>query len=59
MPSELSKGVLVTPTAEGNLLIGPNATPSDADDIKTTRIGIDEIIEKVKRLLRTFHSIEF
>ena len=52
VPSELSKGVLVTPTADGNLLIGPNATPSDADDIKTTRIGIDEIIEKSKKTIK-------
>ena len=52
VPSELSKGVLVTPTADGNLLIGPNATPSEADDIKTTRIGIDEIIEKSKKTIK-------
>lgn len=66
VPSELSKGVLVTPTVDGNLLIGPNAEPSEADDIKTTRSGIDEIIDKSKitmekipfdRVLNTFSGI--
>lgn len=66
VPSELSKGVLVTPTVDGNLLIGPNATPSEADDINTTRSGIDEIINKSKktmekipfgRVLNTFSGI--
>lgn len=66
VPSELSKGVLVTPTVDGNLLIGPNATPSEADNINTTRSGIDEIIEKSKktmekipfnRVLNTFSGI--
>lgn len=66
VPNVLSKGVLVTPTVDGNLLIGPNATPSDADDIKTTRSGIDEIIDKSKktmekipfdRVLNTFSGI--
>ncbi len=66
VPSELSKGVLVTPTVDGNLLIGPNAAPSEVGDIKTTRKGIDEIIDKSKitmekipfdRVLNTFSGI--
>lgn len=66
VPSQLSKGVLVTPTVDGNLLIGPNATPSEYDDTKTTRNGIDEIIDKSKktiekipfnRVLNTFGGI--
>ena len=65
VPSDLSKGILVTPTVDGNLLIGPNAT-SEAEDIKTTRKGIDEVIEKSKktmekipfdRVLNTFSGI--
>lgn len=66
VPSDLSKGILVTPTVEGNLLIGPNAIPSEAEDVKTTRKGIDEVIEKSKktmvkipfdRVLNTFSGI--
>lgn len=52
VPSELSKGVLVTPTVDGNLLIGPNAAHSDAHDVKTTRNGIDEIINKSKKTMK-------
>ncbi|MDO7206078.1 FAD-dependent oxidoreductase [Paraclostridium bifermentans] len=48
VPSKLSKGVLVTPTVDGNLLIGPNAKHSDT--IETSREGIDEILEKSQKL---------
>ena len=51
VPSDLSKGILVTPTVDGNLLIGPNAIPSEAEDVKTTRKGIDEVIEKSKKTM--------
>lgn len=47
VPSKLSKGVLVTPTVDGNLLIGPNA--NIGDNVNTSREGIDEIIEKSKK----------
>lgn len=66
VPSELSKGILVTPTVDGNLLIGPNATYVENDDVKTSREGIDEVIEKSKytmekvpfgRVLNTFSGI--
>ncbi|MEW9078909.1 NAD(P)/FAD-dependent oxidoreductase [Terrisporobacter glycolicus] len=52
VPSDLSKGILVTPTVDGNLLIGPNAIPSEDEDVKTTREGIDEIIEKSKKTMK-------
>lgn len=51
VPSDLSKGILVTPTVDGNLLIGPTAIPSEAEDVRTTREGIDEIIEKSKKTI--------
>ena len=64
VPSELSKGVLVTPTVDGNLLVGPNAKSSKS--IETSREGIDEILEKsqktikdipVARVLNTFSGL--
>lgn len=64
VPSDLSKGVLVTPTAEGNLLVGPNA--EEGKELKTSREGIDEILDKSKksveelpiaRILNTFSGI--
>ncbi|WP_415319568.1 NAD(P)/FAD-dependent oxidoreductase [Clostridium perfringens] len=64
VPSKLSKGVLVTSTAEGNLLVGPNAV--EGKTLETSREGIDEILDKSKksveelplaRILNTFSGI--
>ncbi|MEF2115462.1 FAD-dependent oxidoreductase, partial [Clostridium frigoriphilum] len=45
----LGKGVLVTPTVDGNLLIGPNAVDlEDKTNLDTTREGIDDIIAKAQ-----------
>ncbi len=43
-PSSLGKGVLVTPTVDGNLLVGPNAEDiDDKGDNSTTRAGISHV----------------
>ncbi|MDK0933305.1 NAD(P)/FAD-dependent oxidoreductase [Clostridium perfringens] len=64
VPNKLSKGVLVTPTAEGNLLVGPNAV--EGKTLETSREGIDEILDTSKksieelpvaRILNTFSGI--
>ena len=39
-PSRLGKGVLVTPTVHGNLLVGPNAVPSAPEDTANTAQGL-------------------
>ena len=47
LPTKLGKGVLVTPTVHGNLLVGPNADPlEDKEDISVTVDGMDEIKSK-------------
>lgn len=47
LPTKLGKGVLVTPTVDGNLLVGPNAVDiDDKDDLTTTQIGLDDILIK-------------
>lgn len=47
LPTKIGKGVLVTPTVDGNLLIGPNALDiEDKEDFGVTRDGLDEIMEK-------------
>jgi glycerol-3-phosphate dehydrogenase len=47
LPNKMGKGVLVTPTVDGNLLIGPNAMDvEDKKDLTTTTEGIDEILSK-------------
>lgn len=46
-PNEMGKGILVTPTVDGNLLIGPTAVNiDDKSDTDTTPEGLDEILEK-------------
>lgn len=47
LPTKLGKGVLVSPTVHGNLLVGPTAIDIDnKDGVNTTKEGIDELIEK-------------
>lgn len=42
LPGKMGKGVLVTPTVHGNLLVGPTATDiEDKEGINTTREGLD------------------
>ncbi len=43
-PSELGKGVLVSPTAGGNLIVGPNAEiNSEFGDLSTDNAGLDYV----------------
>ncbi|MBU3181912.1 NAD(P)/FAD-dependent oxidoreductase [Clostridium psychrophilum] len=49
LPTKLGKGVLVTPTVDGNLLIGPNAVDLEHKaNLDTTREGMDAIISKAQ-----------
>lgn len=53
-PNEMGKGILVTPTVDGNLLIGPTAKNiEDKDDITTTPEGLREIVEKALKSVPT------
>lgn len=46
LPDEKGKGVLVTPTVHGNLLVGPTAIDiEDKESTATTREGLDRVIE--------------
>ncbi len=50
-PSKLGKGVLISPTVHGNLLVGPDAQDgNDKDDFSTTRQGLD-FVKQTSRLL--------
>ena len=40
-PTKAGKGILVTPTVDGNLLIGPTSVVTDKDDKATTLEGLD------------------
>ncbi|MCY6356457.1 NAD(P)/FAD-dependent oxidoreductase [Clostridium sp. ZS2-4] len=53
LPTKMGKGVLVTPTVDGNLLIGPTSVDMDDKDNKdTTREGIDDVLEKAKLTIK-------
>ena len=47
LPTKYGKGVLVTPTVHGNLLVGPTAIDvEDKEGTNTTAAGLDEVITK-------------
>ncbi|MFA5562409.1 MAG: NAD(P)/FAD-dependent oxidoreductase [Eubacteriales bacterium] len=59
-PSERGKGVLVTPTAHGNLLVGPSSEDiDDKGDTATTAAGLAAVKSKASRSVRgiPFHRV--
>ena len=47
LPSKFGKGVLVTPTVHGNLLVGPTASDiEDKEGTCTSLMGLNEVMEK-------------
>lgn len=49
-PSKLGKGILVTPTVHGNLIIGPNAEDlEDKEDLKSTTEGLNLVRNQINR----------
>ena len=55
MPTKMGKGVLVTPTCHGNILVGPTATDvTDKDDVATTP---EELASAFDRALITMPSL--
>ena len=47
LPGKYGKGILVTPTVHGNLLVGPTAIDvEDREGTNTTREGLDQVISK-------------
>lgn len=56
-PSKVGKGVLVTPTVHGNLIVGPNAQEiDDKDSVKNTREALEFIRETA---IKTTDKINF
>lgn len=47
LPTKMGKGILVTPTVHGNLLVGPTAEDiEDKEGTNTTSQGLDGVLEK-------------
>jgi len=57
VPTPISKGIVVTHTVNGNLLIGPNANSiDDKMDLATTRCGLEEVFEGAIKLVPRLSS---
>jgi len=51
-PTLISKGIVVTPTVDGNLIIGPNAQDiADREDMTTTPSGLAEVFTGASQLI--------
>ncbi len=58
-PTEKGKGVLVAPTAEGNIIVGPNAEKNNArDDVSTTREGLIEVATSANKTTKKINYKE-
>jgi glycerol-3-phosphate dehydrogenase len=55
VPTEMGKGILVTTTYHGNLMIGPNAEDiSDKDDVGTTEEVLEQIVKTARMSVPDF-----
>ncbi|MBB6632025.1 NAD(P)/FAD-dependent oxidoreductase [Clostridium algidicarnis] len=53
LPTDMGKGVLVTPTVDGNLLVGPNAMDiDDKEDFTTSKEGLDDILKRATKSVK-------
>ena len=51
-PTPISKGILVIPTCDGTIMVGPTATAAaDREDLTTTSAGAEQIFAAVARLV--------
>ena len=60
VPTKAGKGILVTPTADGNLLVGPTADGVDCpESTDTTQAGLDTVAALAKKSVPTvnFRSV--
>lgn len=52
-PGAEGKGVLVSPTVHGNLIVGPDSIQTDEPDISTTREGLEFVKDKAIKSVPT------
>jgi len=55
-PSKLGKGVLVSPTVHGNIIVGPDSKDFKKDDFSTTAAGLEYVR---KNAVRCIPSVNF
>ena len=49
-PTKKGKGILISPTVDGNLLLGPTADELEFSDTATTKEGLDSVVNKAKEM---------
>lgn len=49
-PTKLGKGILVSQTVDGNVILGPTAEDVDFNDTSTTSQGLNSVAEKTKAM---------
>ncbi len=59
-PTAAGKGILVSPTADGNILLGPTATEQADGDTQTTEIGLAHVTSAAAKMCKnppTYNTI--
>lgn len=56
LPGKLGKGILLSPTVDGNLIVGPNSHAVPKDDTATTAAGLAEVAAGASRLVRSLNT---
>lgn len=51
-PTEKGKGILVSPTVDGNIILGPTAEEIDYNDTATTKEGLKSVVEKSNEMCK-------
>ena len=54
-PPKVGKGVLVSPTVHGNLIVGPDAEPVEGENVATTGEGLSFVAGMAKKSLPTLN----
>ena len=52
LPSKDSKGVLISPTTHGNIIVGPTSILTDNNETITTELGLNDISAKAGAMLK-------
>lgn len=58
-PTKMGKGILVTPTVDGNLLVGPTAQNiDDKENVATTAAGLNQVVQGAGKSVPSFNVRE-
>lgn len=52
-PAALGKGILVSPTADGNIILGPTAEEISDNDTDTTSEGLNAVMKKAAEMVKS------